>query len=66
MSRIYKGGGISRATLHSVRRTELTNLAEYGAGVRILMALSAHSNMAIKQRYIDFRPAVIKAAVELV
>jgi hypothetical protein len=34
-------------------------------GVRTLMALSGHSNMATTQRYIDLRPAVIKAAVEL-
>jgi hypothetical protein len=31
------------------------------------MALAGHSNMATTQRYfIDLRPAVIKAAVELV
>ena len=52
--------------LHSVRRTGLTNLAERGVGVRVLMALEGHSNMATKQRYIDLRPAMLKAAVELV
>jgi hypothetical protein len=31
-----------------------------------LMALAGQSNMATTQRYIDLRPAVIKAAVELV
>jgi integrase/recombinase XerD len=30
------------------------------------MALAGHSNMATTQRYIDLRPAIIKAAVELV
>ena len=42
------------------------NLAERGVGVRVLMALAGHSNMATTQRYIDLRPAMLKAAVELV
>lgn len=63
---IYKGAGISGATSHSRRRTGLTNLAERGVGVRTLMALSGHSNIATTQRYIDLRPEVIKSAVELV
>ena len=46
--------------------TGLTNLAERGVGVRVLMALAGHSNMATTQRYIDLRPAMLKAAVELV
>jgi len=52
--------------LKELERTGLTNLAERGVGVRTLMALTGHSNMATTQRYIDLRPAVIKAAVELV
>jgi len=63
---ICKGAGISGATSHSGRRTGLTNLAERGVGVRTLMALAGHSNMATTQRYIDLRPAMLKAAVELV
>ena len=35
-------------------------------GVLVLMALAGHSNMATTQRYIDLRPAMLKAAVELV
>ncbi len=31
-----------------------------------LMALAGHSNMATTQRYIDLRPAMLRAAVELV
>jgi hypothetical protein len=38
----------------------------YCTGVRTLTALARHSNMATTQRYIDLRPAVIKAAVKLV
>jgi hypothetical protein len=34
--------------------------------VQVLMALAGHSNMATTQRYIDLRPAMLKAAVELV
>ena len=64
--RNYKGAGISGATSHSGRRTGLTNLAERGVGVRVLMALAGHSNMATKQRYIDLRPAMLKSAVKLV
>jgi len=30
------------------------------------MALAGHSNMANTQRHIDLRPAILKAAVELV
>ena len=50
---IYKNACISGATSHSVMSTGLKNLA-------------GHSNMATTQRYIDLRPAMLKAAVELV
>lgn len=63
---IYKDAVISGATSQSGRRTGLTNLAERGVGVRTLMALAGNSNMTTTHRYIDLRPAVIKAAVELV
>ena len=66
MNGIYKSADISGATSHSGRRTGLTNLAERGVGIRSLMAFAGHSNMATTQRYIDLRPAVIKAAVELI
>lgn len=35
-------------------------------GVRVLMAIAGHSQLATTQRYIDLRPSVVKAAVELV
>ncbi|MDA9194808.1 site-specific integrase [Burkholderiales bacterium] len=63
---IYKGAGISGATSHSGRRIRLANLAERGVGVRTLMALAGHSNMANYTTFIDLRPAMFKAAVELV
>ena len=62
----YRKAGISGATSHSGRRTGITNLAERGVGVRVLMALAGHSNMATTQRCIDLRPAMLKAAVDLV
>ena len=60
---IYKAAGISGATSHSDRRTGLTNLAER---VRTLMALAGHSQLAITQKYLDLRPSVVRAAIELV
>jgi len=63
---ICKGAGISGATSQSSRRTGLTNLAERGVGVRVLMVLAGHCNIATTQCYIDLRPAMLKAAVELV
>ena len=45
---------------------KISNLVERGVGVRVLMALAEHSNMATTQRYIDLCPAMLKAAVELV
>jgi integrase/recombinase XerD len=44
----------------------LTNLAEKGGSVRVMMALAGHRNMATTQRYIDLRPGVLPNAVELV
>ena len=66
MNGIYKGAGISGAKSHIGRYTGLTNLAERGVGVRTLMAMAGHSNIATTQRYIDLPPAMLKAAVEFV
>ena len=60
---IYKAAGISGATSHSDRRTGLTNLAER---VRTLMPWAGHSQLAITQKYLDLRPSVVGAAIELV
>ena len=66
MNGIYKAAGISGSTSHSGRCTGLTNLAERGVGVRTLMALAGHSQLAITQKYLDLRPSVVRAAIELV
>lgn len=63
---LYKQAGLTGATSHSGRRGFLTNLAEKGVSVRVMMALAGHANMATTQRYIDLRPGVLRNAVELV
>lgn len=63
---IYRQAGLDGASSHSGRRGFLTNLAEKGVSVRVMMALAGHRNMATTQRYIDLRPGVLRNAVELV
>ena len=63
---LYAGVGLDGASSHSGRRGFLTNLAEKGVSVRVMMALAGHRNMATTQRYIDLRPGVLRNAVELV
>jgi integrase/recombinase XerD len=63
---IYSQAGIANASSHSGRRSGLTTLADKGVSVRVLMALAGHSQIATTQRYIDLRPSVVRAAVELV
>ncbi len=63
---IYRNAGFDGASSHSGRRGFLTNLAEKGVSVRVMMVLAGHANMATTQRYIDLRPGVLRNAVELV
>jgi len=63
---IYSQAGIANASSHSGRRSGLTTLADKGVSVRVLMALVGHSQIATTQRYIDLRPSVFRAAVELI
>ena len=63
---IYKQAGMDGCSSHSGRRGFLTNLAEKGVSVRVMMALAGHANMATTQRYIELRPGVLRNAVELV
>ncbi len=63
---IYSQAGISNNSSHSGRRSEPTTLAYKGVSLRVLMALAGHSRIATTQRFIDLRPSVVKAAVELV
>ncbi|BEI40637.1 hypothetical protein PHIN9_05680 [Polynucleobacter sp. HIN9] len=63
---IYKKAGLDGCSSHSGRRGFLTNLAEKGVSVRVMMALAGHQNMSTTQRYIDLRPGVLRNAVELI
>lgn len=63
---LYKEAGIDGASSHSGRRTFITNLASKGVGVRVLMALAGHQNIATTQRYIDVNDEMQRVAVELV
>jgi integrase/recombinase XerD len=63
---IYRNAGLDGCSSHTGRRTFLTNLAEKGVSVRVMMALAGHRNMATTQRYLDLRPGVLRNAVELV
>lgn len=62
---MYRQVGIEGASSHSGRRSFITNLASKGVGVRVLMALAGHRNIATTQRYIDVNDAMQRAAVEL-
>ena len=50
---------------HSGRGGFLTNSAEKGVSVRMMIALAGHVNMTTAQRYIDLRPGVLRNEVEL-
>lgn len=62
----YQLAGIDGATSHSGRRTYLTNLANKGVGVRVLMALAGHKNMSTTQRYLDLNDDMLVSAANLV
>ena len=63
---LYRAAGIDGATSHSGRRSFITNLAERGVSARVLMTLAGHQNLSTTQRYIDIKPSMLRAAVELV
>lgn len=63
---LYKQVGIDGASSHSGRRSFITNLANKGVGVRVLMALAGHRNISTTQAYIDVNDEMQRAAVELV
>jgi len=62
---LYREAGIDGASSHSGRRSFITNLANKGIGVRVLMALAGHRNISTTQAYIDVNDAMQRAAVEL-
>lgn len=62
---MYKGAGIDGASSHSSRRTFITNLANKGVSVRVLMELAGHKAMSVTQRYIDCNSLMVKKSLEL-
>lgn len=62
---IYRGAGISGASSHSSRRSFITNLANMGVSVRVLMELAGHRSLAVTQKYIDVNPSMMRKAVEM-
>jgi integrase/recombinase XerD len=63
---LYKRAGLFGASSHSGRRTFITNLASKGVGVRVIMGLSGHKNLAVVQKYIDVNDDMKRRAVELI
>jgi len=63
---MYQEAGISGATSHSGRRSFITNLANKGVGVRVLMSLAGHRNISTTQSYIDVNDEMKRRAVELI
>ncbi len=63
---LYQRSGIEGASSHSGRRGFITNLADKGIHVRVLMALAGHQSIATTQRYIDLNPKMMRSAVEMI
>ncbi len=63
---LYARAGVDGASSHSGRRGFITNLANKGVSVRILMELAGHKSLAVTQKYIDVNPAMMRSAVELI
>ena len=63
---IYKKAGFEGCSSHSGRRGFITNLADKGVSTYVIMKLASHKNMSTTQRYIDFRPSILRNAVELI
>ena len=62
---LYKSANVDGASSHSGRRGFITNLANKGVSVRVLMELVGHSAMSCTQKYIDANPKTLRASVEL-
>lgn len=63
---LYQRAGITGASSHSGRRGFITNLADKGIHVRVLMALAGHQSIATTQKYIDLNPKMMRTAVEMI
>lgn len=62
---LYSRCGLKGASSHSARRTFITNLANKGVGVRVIMGLSGHKALSSVQCYIDCNDDMKRSAVNL-
>jgi len=65
-ARFYALAGIKGASSHSGRRQFLTELADKGVNVRVIMALARHKDISTTMRYIDFSESKLRNAIELI
>lgn len=66
MHYIYKRAGIAGASSHSGRRSFITNLANKGANLRVLMELAGHKNLSTTQKYWALNPQMLRTTVEMI
>lgn len=63
---LFQKAGIAGASSHSMRRTFITNLANKGVGVRVIMGCSGHKSLSSVQIYIDCNSDMKRNAVNLI
>jgi len=59
---LYARAGIEGASSHSGRRSFATALAAKGTGIRVLMRLMGHRNIAVTATYIDANDDMLRNA----
>jgi len=62
---LFNRAGIAGASSHSGRRSFITNLANKGVGVRVIMGLSGHRALSSVQCYIDCNDDMKRRAINL-
>lgn len=62
---LFNRAGITGASSHSGRRSFITNLANKGVGVRVIMGLSGHKALSSVQCYIDCNDDMKRSAINL-
>ena len=63
---LFNRAGIAGASSHSGRRSFITNLANKGVGVRVIMGLSGHRALSSVQCYIDCNDDMKRKAINLI
>ena len=62
---LFNRAGIAGASSHSGRRSFITNLANKGVGIRVIMGLSGHRALSSVQCYIDCNDDMKRKAINL-